>query len=218
METNIVGFGLGITDRFRDYAQEKADKVALLAERAISLDIKVTRNTTGKGAARGEDRVELTLVGPGPLIRAEALGSDPFVAYDLAMAKLMERLRRHKDRSTGRRGRKRTSLRDASSENFASIAVQPADAELINAVATGSIPVPGDVEEDEEDYSPVVIREKLFPAETMTQEEAVDRMELVGHDFFLFIDVRSDRPSVVYRRTGWAYGVIGLHEDEQVAS
>ena len=46
----------------------------------------------------------------------------------------------------------------------------------------------------------------------MTKEEAVDRMELVGHDFFLFIDSISDRPSVVYRRTGWDYGVIGLEE------
>ncbi len=37
-------------------------------------------------------------------------------------------------------------------------------------------------------------------------------MELVGHDFFLFIDARTDRPSVVYRRKGWDYGVIGLEE------
>ena len=44
----------------------------------------------------------------------------------------------------------------------------------------------------------------------MTHEDAVDRMELVGHDFFLFIDARTDRPSVVYRRKGWDYGVIGL--------
>ena len=44
----------------------------------------------------------------------------------------------------------------------------------------------------------------------MTVEEAVDRMELVGHDFFLFIDARSDHPSVVYRRKGWDYGVIAL--------
>jgi hypothetical protein len=42
----------------------------------------------------------------------------------------------------------------------------------------------------------------------MTVEEAVDRMELVGHDFFLFIDARTDHPSVVYRRKGWDYGVI----------
>ena len=54
----------------------------------------------------------------------------------------------------------------------------------------------------------------------MTPEDAVDHMELVGHDFFLFIDASSDRPSVVYRRNGWNYGVIGLEEsaDELAAA
>jgi hypothetical protein len=50
----------------------------------------------------------------------------------------------------------------------------------------------------------------------MTVDEAVDRMELVGHPFFLFVDAKNDRPSVVYRRKGWDYGVIGL-EDESAA-
>lgn len=50
----------------------------------------------------------------------------------------------------------------------------------------------------------------------MTAEDAVDRMELVGHDFFLFIDARTDKPSVVYRRKGWDYGVIKL--DTEVAA
>ena len=58
----------------------------------------------------------------------------------------------------------------------------------------------------------------MFPAELMTSEEAVDRMELVGHDFFLFIDARTDRPSVVYRRKGWDYGVIGLEYEEALAA
>jgi len=53
----------------------------------------------------------------------------------------------------------------------------------------------------------------VFPSSTMTVEDAVDHMELVGHDFFLFIDATTDRPSVVYRRKGWDYGVISL-EDE----
>ena len=77
-------------------------------------------------------------------------------------------------------------------------------------MATGSIP--WSRRGGEKEWSPVVIRHKVFPAERMTKEDAVDRMELVGHDFFLFIDAATDRPSVVYRRTGWDYGVIGLEE------
>ena len=59
----------------------------------------------------------------------------------------------------------------------------------------------------------MVIRRKVFPAERMTSADALDRMELVGHDFFLFIDAETDRASVVYRRTGWDYGVIALDEE-----
>ena len=89
------------------------------------------------------------------------------------------------------------------------IDLQPASLDIIHSVATGAIPV---ITSEEEDgvYTPVVIRTKSFDAEWMTVEEAVDRMELVGHDFFLFIDARSDHPSVVYRRKGWDYGVIAL--------
>jgi len=85
-------------------------------------------------------------------------------------------------------------------------------AEVIDAVSTGSIPLP-DAPADETEWSPVVIRQKIFPGERMTQEDAVDRMELVGHDFFLFRDKATGHPSVVYRRRGWDYGVIRLVEE-----
>ncbi len=58
--------------------------------------------------------------------------------------------------------------------------------------------------------SPVMIRSKEFEAETMTKDDAVTRMELLGHDFFLFIDSENGRPAVVYKRKGWTYGVISL--------
>ena len=63
----------------------------------------------------------------------------------------------------------------------------------------------------------MVIRRKQFPAEALTVEDAVDRMELVGHDFFLFIDVATGEPSVVYRRVGWNYGVIALDGQREVS-
>jgi hypothetical protein len=63
-----------------------------------------------------------------------------------------------------------------------------------------------------EEYSPVVIRSKEFEAESMSPEDAVTKMELVGHDFFLFIDSATSRPSVVYRRKGWNYGLISLSQ------
>jgi ribosomal subunit interface protein len=210
VETNIVGLGLGITDRFRDYVEEKSEKLGALADRALAFDVKVSRHHDKSGKP-GEDRVELTLVGPGPLVRAEASGSDKYVAFDLAIAKILERVRRSKDRKKVHRGKGRTPLRAASEQGFANAGLQAASVDVLERVQTGSVDVVGTSEDtDEEDYSPVVIREKEFPAEWMTVDEAVDRMELVGHDFFLFIDARTDQPSVVYRRKGWDYGVIEL--------
>jgi len=206
METSIVGVGVGITDRFRTVAEEKSTRIETLAARAQRLDVKVTHRAYHNGRM-DDETVELTLTGKGPIVRAEATDGDKFVALDLAVAKLTEQLRRAKDKRVDARNHPRGAKLDKGTGSLAGIDVQPASVEVLRAVATGEIPVVG---EDEEEYSPVVIRTKQFDAEWMTVEEAVDRMELVGHDFFLFIDARSDHPSVVYRRKGWDYGVISL--------
>jgi len=55
-----------------------------------------------------------------------------------------------------------------------------------------------------------IVREKSHPAEPMTVDQALYKMELVGHDFYLFNDTDSGQPSVVYRRRAFDYGVIRL--------
>ena len=214
MEISVNGFGLGITDRFRDYAIEKAEKLDHLADKAFAFEVKVSRHNEKNGVT-GDDRVELTLIGPGPLVRAESDGPDKYIAFDLAIDKLVERLRRAKDRHKVHRGQHRpTSLREATTGGFSIVDITPADPALLEKVRTGSIDVVAEAEEaDEAAWSPVVIRKKVFAAVSMTVDDALYYMELVGHDFYLFIDAETDRPSVVYRRKGWDYGVIGLDSD-----
>jgi ribosomal subunit interface protein len=215
MDISITGRNLGVTDRFREYATEKAEKVAHLAEKAIVFEIKVCRHHEKASGPNGDDRVELTLIGPGPVVRAESAGRDKYVAFDLAMDKLVERIRQAKDRRKVHRGQHRpASLHEVSAGGFSSIDITPASPEVIENVSTGTAPIQNSESAvtDEEVYSPVVIRTKAFPASRMTTEDAVDHMELVGHDFFLFIDSSNDRPSVVYRRKGWDYGVISLDD------
>ena len=215
MEISINGLGLGITDRFREYATDKAEKVAHLADRALAFEVKVTRHNEKNGSS-GDDRVELTLIGPGPLVRAESNGSDKYVAFDLALDKLVERLRRAKDRHKVHRGKRRpTSLREATASGFSVVDITPAAPEVLEKVRTGSVDIvtpEQQLEEAEPDWSPVVIRKKVFAALPMTVDDALYHMELVGHDFYLFIDSETHRPSVVYRRKGWDYGVIGLDD------
>ncbi len=210
MDVNIRGRGVGVTDRFEDYVGSKTDKVANLLPKAQTFEVKVSR-LSDRSPQHG-DRVEITVVGPGPVIRAESAGSDKYTAFDIAYGRVLERIRRMKDRHHDRRGRGRTSLAEAAAADFSDVDLQPASLEAIEAVATGSVPIAG-TEEAREDYSPVVIRQKEFPAERFTVDEAVDQMELVGHDFFLFVEAGSSKPSVVYRRKGWNYGVISLAEE-----
>jgi ribosomal subunit interface protein len=223
MDITLIGRNVGITEQFRSYAEEKADRVASLADhRALALEIRLCRHHETNGTA-GDDRVEMTLIGPGPIVRAEADGADKFAAFDAALAKLMERIRRAKDRKKVHRGHgeRLTSLRKASTDGFSSVGVVPADGDSMIWAETGdqqpaTLPTdeePGDEygpDETDEQGSPVVLRRKSFPAEPITVDDALYRMELVGHDFYLFIDKETDAPSVVYRRIGWNYGVIAL--------
>jgi len=206
METSIVGVGVGITDRFRTVVEEKIARIQQFAAKAQRLDVKVTHRAY-RGGRVPDETVELTLIGKGPVVRAEAVDGDKFVALDQAVDKMAEQLRRAKEKRVDSRQHPRGAHFEKGSGSIEGIDVQPASVDVLQAVATGAVPIQND---EEEAYSPVVIRTKNFDPEWMTVEEAVDRMELVGHDFFLFVDVRTDHPSVVYRRKGWDYGVISL--------
>lgn len=210
MDVHIRGKNVGVTDRFEEYVNSKSEKVAGLLPKAQAFEVTVSR-LSDRSPKQG-DRVEVTLVGPGPVIRSEASGGDKYSAFDIAYAKVLERIRRLKDRQNDRRGHGRLSLGDAAAADFAGVSLTPASAEVIDAVATGAVPVAAT--EEEEAYTPVVIRSKEFPAEQLSVDAAVDQMELVGHDFFLFIEETSGKPSVVYRRKGWNYGVISLSEED----
>ena len=83
------------------------------------------------------------------------------------------------------------------------------------ATATAGLSPNGLVPEVTDDTSdaderPMMVREKVHDAVPMDLDEALYEMELVGHDFFLFVDATTAQPSVVYRRRGYAYGVIRL--------
>ena len=214
MEVTLHSHDISIPYRFRDYVNDKSDRAIALAEKAMNFQVKVTReNSSRKGPS--VDIVELTMIGKGPVIRAEARNPDKYTAFDEALDHLVRRLRRAKEKRSPHHGLHRSkSMGEMSAESFEDIDVTPASIEVIRKVETGAIPTV-DLDEDELDraVSPVVIRKKVFPSQEMTAEEAVDQMELVGHDFFLFHDAETKRPSVVYRRKGWQYGVISLDDE-----
>ncbi len=209
MQVNISSRNLTVSDRFREYVSERTHKIEHIASRVESLSIKVTRHDHQR-AAGIEDQVELTVTEPGHVIRAEAHAADKFAAFDIAFDKLAERLRRLSDKNKVHRGQhKPLSLTELSAHDFAELSVNPVDGDLLLGRNTSAAEVENDNPVDLGE-SPVVIRRKEFVGSELSVDEAVDHMELVGHDFYLFVDSETKKPSVVYRRKGWNYGVIAL--------
>lgn len=208
MEISISARNLTVSDRFREYVAERAHKVEQLTHRVHDLTIKVTRHDHSKTSGP-EDQVELTVHGDGQIIRAEAHAGDKFSAFDIAFGKLTERLRRAGDKRKvhhGRHGSPGTA--ELTATDFASLDVTPIDLQVLLGQTAGD---PDNDEIDELGQSPIVIRRKEFKDEPMTVDDALYRMELVGHDFYLFHDSETDKASVVYRRKGWNYGLITLN-------
>ena len=203
MEIVVVGRHIEVPERFRRHVTDKLAKVEQLAPRAQLVDVEVTHEKNPRQSGVCE-RVELTVRGKGPVVRAEATADDPYAALDAATTKLLERLRRAHDR---RKDHHRDEAPPAPVDVVPS--PQPEPDLTDDAGPTGPPPV-GEAVETTWGDSPVVIREKVHHAEPMSLDDALYEMEMVGHDFFLFIDAATMLPSVAYRRRGWSYGVIRL--------
>ncbi|QIK82887.1 ribosome hibernation-promoting factor, HPF/YfiA family [Sanguibacter sp. HDW7] len=205
MEIAIVGRHTEVPERFRRHVEDKLSKVSQLAPRAQRIEVEVTEEKNPR-LADVREKVELTVRDKGPVVRAEAAADDRYAALDLASAKLMERLRRVRDRRKDHRGNMvapPVDVRPYSEE-------APAEPEAPAAPLAA-----GESSESMLGDSPVVIRQKVHAARPMSIDDALYEMELVGHDFFLFVNSATGRPSAVYNRRGWSYGVIELDVTEE---
>src|SRR6478735_12161167 len=97
MEIVVAGRHTEVLPKYRAHVEQKLAKVEQLAPRAQRIDVVVSHETNPRQAGSSE-RVELTVVDRGPVIRAEACADDRYAALDLALGKLLERLRRTRDR------------------------------------------------------------------------------------------------------------------------
>lgn len=208
MEFQISGRNVTVSDRFRDYANEKTEKIEKLADKPQKIEAKVTQEGHSK-TSEGTMTVELTVVGRGPVIRSEAKAGDKFAAFDAAYGKLLERLRRAHDRRKVHHGRHTPA---AVHDKTASLAPAASDRPLADQYSAS------ERQEPAEGSAPVLIRRKVFPATPMSVDDAVDAMELVGHDFYVFRDAESGQNAVVYRRAGMTYGMLCLDDSQSGGS
>ena len=218
MEIVITGRHTQIKQRFRDVVESKMNRVTAIAPDAQRIQVKLTHEGNPRQADSAQ-RVELTVQAGKTVIRAEASSADEFSAFDMAIDKLTQRLRRTRDRRKDhRRGLDHAPLPLevplAETPRPEDVAAPEPGNSAQDAVASDL--GPGEAVEVQVGDTPIVIRRKLHIAEPMSIDEALYEMELIGHDFFLFVNKETNRPSVVYRRHGWSYGVFEIDTPEHV--
>lgn len=201
MEVVVTGRHCEVTDRFRSHAAEKLSKLEKHDHRIIRVHVEVNCEPNPRQHDKAV-HVELTAFSKGPVIRAEAAADHQMGALDLALDKMASQMRRAADRRRVHRGRHAPVSVGQALANMPVTERVEADQSDVTERQVGPITVTGD--------GPLVVREKTHPASPMTLDQALYEMELVGHDFYLFVDKESERPSVVYRRRGYDYGVISL--------
>lgn len=198
-EVVVKGRNVEIPDHFRIYVSQKLARLERFDRTIYLFDVEL-KHARNRRERKSCQRVEITARGRGPVVRGEARANSFYAAFESAVDRLESRLRRGKDRRKVHYGDKTpVSLATAT-------AAVPAGGQPAPTTSQETAPA----EPDGFHEPGRIVRIKEHPATPMTVDDALSEMELVGHDFFLFLDKQTERPSVVYRRHAFDYGLIRL--------
>jgi ribosomal subunit interface protein len=205
----VKGRNVEVPEHYRDHVADKLAKVERYDQKLIRADVELFHERNPRQADNCQ-RVEITVSTRGPVVRAEACAKDFYGALDAAITKLDTRLRRAADRRRVHRGRHAPVSVAAATAGLPTDLPEMPDFEAPAVGSGGTVTVAAPVVEQDDGQPWRIVREKEHPADPMTVDDALFQMELVGHDFYLFHDKESGRPSVVYRRRGYDYGILSL--------
>jgi len=177
----VVSRNMEVNQRLQEYAEKKLQKIERHLNEVEETRVEFSHNRSARNSAE-RYTAQITARVKGVLLRAEERSDDLFAAFDAALDKMMRQIERYK----GRRYRGRGDGRSA--------------AEVVPAPELEEV-------EEEESASPIV-RRKKFILLPMTEDEAIEQMNLLGHDFFLFYNAETGQINVVYRRRDNTYGLI----------
>lgn len=200
MDVVVTGRHCTISPELKELVRDRIVTVERLRDRVIRVEVEFSATDGTKNPSDAVE-VQITLRSRGPVLRAEAKANDKTLAFEQAFDRLKVQLRKAADRRKTHRGL-RTAI----------FAEEPASApvseETENEPEEPTYEVAGLVVNGD---GPLVVREKEFETVPLSLAQALDEMELVGHDFFLYQDSATGKPSVVYRRKAYNYGVIHLN-------
>ena len=180
MQMIIQGRNIEVTERLQEYVEKKVSRL----DRYISdvIDARVELSTESARSAEHRQIAQLTLRTKGKLLRTEERTDDIFASIDAMINKMYRQIARYKGKRRDRgRGIEGSPLPDEFLEEY---------------------------EEEGDELSPHIVRIKRFDMAPMDEEEAVEQMELLGHDFFVFYNINDDGVNVLYRRRDGDYGLI----------
>jgi ribosomal subunit interface protein len=232
MEIVLCGRNVEVPQHFREHTADKLARLERYDHKIVRMEVQLSHEPNPR-RSKNCQRVEITGRGRGPVVRGEGCSADFYCALDQAVARLEARLRRAHDRRRVSHGRRvpvsvsralgSIAAGEDATASGAAAATELLERELPDQRDEWVPDVPAarepdddlldaaDAGDDTEQYAPgQIVRRKEHDAIPMTVDDALSQMELVGHDFFLFSDKATGRPSVVYRRHGYAYGVIAL--------
>lgn len=189
MDVQIKARNLRLTDALQEYIESRLQRLDKIDQKVTDakFEIRSERNRTG-----GEQMVaQFTIATKDAILRTEEKNRDIHVAIDLAIERMERQIRRFRDKRVFYRRRQRQMAAEAG---------EPLPVSTLDGLDVA--------EEEEETPSELLVRRKRFKIQPMSEEEAIEQMELLGHDFFVFANAETEEVNVVYRRKDGQYGLI----------
>lgn len=186
MEYIVKGRNVDLNDKIKDYSEKKIkNRIEKFLDRAtrIEVEFKIEKNPR----ITENKETEITVFASGSVIRVTDAGTDFFEAIDRAAGKLERQVKKYRDKLI-KRGR-RAHNKEASAMDIGRLGT-------------------GESKNIEDKIRDSIVKTKSFSLKPISPEEAVIQMELIGHDFFVFINSETERTAVVYRRKDSNYGMI----------
>jgi putative sigma-54 modulation protein len=181
MEVAIHGHNLEVTTRLQNYVEKKVGRLDRYMPNLSTVRVDLTSENTRSAVERQVAQITIR-DDRGTILRAEERNSDIFAAIDSVIDKLYRQIERY-------RGKRKNKYRGTQGE-----------------LNVGE-PLPLEEDEDlEEDLA--IVRTKRFVLHPMSADEAIDQMELLGHDFFVFFNAEDESINVLYRRHDGNYGLL----------
>ena len=209
-QVTITGRNVEVPEHFQERVNTKLARIEKLDPSLTSFHVELKHEPNPRREAQA-NRIQITATGAGHLARAEAKEDSFYAALETAIGKLERSLRKVK----ARRGIAMSGHRAPKSTG-----VMAAEIEREQAKAAEAQPGKYDVDpyaDQVDDVTPgQIVRKKTHPNSPKSVDDALSEMELVGHDFYLFINEETNRPAVVYRRHAFDYGLIELASEDEI--